>query len=207
MSEYLFLLPVSVALLLGVMSPGPSFLLVSQTAISRSREAGICVSFGMGTGSLIFTALAALGLYVVLESVPALYTTLKIMGGLYLCYLAYRLWKNNSAKDNHTAPLQKKTSRSKFYLTGLFTQLSNPKTAIVFASVYATFLPHNIPEHSYSILCAMAFTIDTSWYVLVSILLSSGQAQHLYTKYRSVFDRLSGTVLGLIGINLIFRQH
>ena len=78
MTEYLFLLPVSVALILGVMSPGPSFVLVSQTAMSKSRSAGIAISLGMGVGSAIFTVLAALGLYVLLESVPVSYTHLTL---------------------------------------------------------------------------------------------------------------------------------
>ncbi|WP_461535141.1 LysE family translocator [Spongorhabdus nitratireducens] len=206
-SEYYFFVPLAIALLLGVMSPGPSFILVSQTAVSRSREAGILVSLGMGTGSLIFTALAAFGFYVVLESVPVLYMAMKGMGGLYLCYLAYKLWKSQPDSSAAEPQLEKSVSRSKFYFSGLFTQLSNPKTALVFASVYATFLPQNMSVESYAMLCALAFAIDTGWYVFVSTVLSVPKSQKIYLKYRAVFNKLFGSVLGFMGVNLILRQN
>ncbi len=205
MSEFLFLIPIAFALLVGVMSPGPSFIFVSQTAISRSREAGILVSLGMGTGSLIFTVLAAFGFYVVLESIPTLYMGLKVLGGLYLCYLAFKLWRSHSDAETFDDTQQKVQSKSKMYLAGLFTQMSNPKTALVFASVYATFLPQNVPVTGYVMLCALAFVIDAGWYVFVSTVLSSSKAQQFYLKFRTAFNKLFSSVLGFMGVNLIFR--
>ena len=206
-SDYYFFVPIAAALLVGVMSPGPSFILVSQTAISRSRQAGILVSLGMGTGSLIFTALAALGFYVILESVPTLYIAMKVLGGFYLCFLAYKLWKSNSNSEAINGDYAKQGTKIKFYLSGLLTQLSNPKTALIFASVYATFLPQDVSVEGYTILCLLAFIIDTSWYVFVSAVLSSAKAQAVYLKYRVIFNKLFGSVLGFMGLNLIIRQN
>jgi len=41
---------------------------------------------------LFLALIAAVGLFVLLESVPVLYMALKIMGGLYLCFLAYKMY-------------------------------------------------------------------------------------------------------------------
>ena len=206
MTDYYFFVPIAAALLIRVMSPGPSFILVSQTAISRSRQAGILVSLGMGTGSLIFTALAALGFYTILESVPTLYVAMKVFGGFYLCFLAYKLWKSNSNPEAIHSDYERQTTKTKFYLSGLLTQLSNPKTALVFASVYATFLPKDVSVTGYTILCLLAFFIDTSWYTFVSTVLSSAKAQAVYLKYRVMFNKLFGSALGFMGLNLIIRQ-
>ena len=76
MNEYVFLVPVAVALIAGVISPGPSFLLLAQTAMGNSRCQGISTALGLGTGSVIFALLASFGLFIVLETVPWLYIIL-----------------------------------------------------------------------------------------------------------------------------------
>jgi len=88
MNEYLFLIPIGFALTAGVVSPGPSFILVAQTAMEKSRAHGIAASFGMGLGSIVFALVTSLGLFVVLEAVPQLYVGIKFIGGLYLCYIS-----------------------------------------------------------------------------------------------------------------------
>ncbi len=79
------------ALLAGAASPGPSFVLVARLAMGSSRGDGIAASIGMGFGGVLFSILALLGLHTVLTNVPALYMALKIVGGLYLIYLAIRI--------------------------------------------------------------------------------------------------------------------
>lgn len=206
MTEYLFLLPVSVALILGVMSPGPSFVLVSQTAMSKSRSAGIAISLGMGVGSAIFTVLAALGLYVLLESVPLLYSTLKLFGGIYLCFLAFRLWRHSNLPLEIKKETDRTTGYVRLFYLGLATQLSNPKTAIVFASVYAAFLPENMPGHIYIVLLLLAFLIDGGWYVIISLLLSTSKVQNAYSKLKIYIDRMASGFIGFLGAKLITSQ-
>ena len=89
MHEYIFLLPIFLFLLLGVMSPGPSFILVAQTAMAKSRTEAIAVSVGMGMGATIFAIIASVGLFVLLNSVTWVYLGLKVVGGSYLCFLSF----------------------------------------------------------------------------------------------------------------------
>jgi len=211
MSEYLFLAPIALAILLGAMSPGPSFVLVSQVAMSVSRTAAITTSIGMGSGAATFALLAAAGLYLVLESVPVFYMTLKIVGGIYLCHLAYTIWRNSNK------PIEKKTAHStnntpphknsfRLFLIGFLTQLSNPKTAIVFASIFAAFLPGKLPSYSYLLLVIVAFAIDAGWYCLISVVLSTKKAQSSYAKYKKYIDRSASSVMVFMGIKLITTQ-
>ena len=125
MHEYIFILPISIFLLLGVISPGPSFILVAQTAMSKSHTEAVAVSVGMGVGAMFFAIIASLGLFVLLESVPWLYVILKWIGGIYLCFLAFKLWYSSKEPLMHTIPDNKvKKGIVKFFFVGLFTQLS-----------------------------------------------------------------------------------
>lgn len=73
------------ALLAGVVSPGPSFVQVARIAVSRSRADRLAAAAGMGLGALVFAALALAGLHALLTAVPGLYVALKVLGGC-TCY-------------------------------------------------------------------------------------------------------------------------
>ena len=201
MLEYLFLIHISVSLILGVISPGPSFILVSKTAMSSSKAVGMALCLGMALGAMIFALLASVGLYLILETVPWFYTLLKILGGLYLAFLALKVWQSASE------PLPRQSSATsnqlfRSFVLGLITQLSNPKTAIIFAGVFAAFMPQNPPPFSYIMLCTLAFIIDLAWYSLVTVALSNSKAQGIYARYKSQICKTSAGFIGLIGVKL-----
>ena len=210
MHDYLFFIPIAIALGVGVISPGPSFIFVAQTAMQKSRSHGIATSLGMGTGALIYSLVAIMGLFVVLQTVPTLYLVLKIIGGLYLFYIAYSMWK--SASDPMIDTIQGGSSPSqhgslgKAYALGLLTQLSNPKTAIVIGGIFMAFLPEKTPDYSIPLLSIMAFIIDAGWYMIVAIALSTSKAQSVYTRFKKTINRFASGLMGLLGLKLVFNQ-
>lgn len=204
MSDYLFLIPIALFLMVGVVSPGPSFILVAQTAMAKSRAQGLYAALGMGVGAAIFAAVASMGLFVLLDSVPWLYLMLKIAGGSYLCFLAFKMWRGASTPSEVTdasGATHEKTANA--FLLGLFTQLSNPKTAIVFASAFAAFLPASVPTGAFAIICGLAFIIDAGWYMLVAATLSTRRAQRVYAGAKTTINRVASGVVGAMGVKLL----
>lgn len=195
---------IGVAILIGAMSPGVSFLLVARTAMSCSRRAALFVAAGMGFGALIFAAIALAGLHTLLTLVPSLYTSLKIAGGFYLLWLALKMFRRPS-KRYADPDVSEDVSASKAFLTGVFTQISNPHTALVFASIFTATLSKDIQPVMYIILPIMAFIIDVLWYAIVACLLSTEGPRQAYIKYRKFLDRLSGTVMTFLGIQLLLK--
>ena len=197
-------LAIAGALAVGAVSPGPSFIVVARNAIALSRAHGMATALGMGTGAGTFGLLAILGLHAVLTAVPMAFIVLKVLGGLYLLYLGYLIF--GGAKQ----PLHVQTgdnvatmSLTRAYFTGLFTQLSNPKTAIVFASVFSALLPPEIPLWFYVALPLIAAVIDGGWYLLVAFLLSGEKPRQTYLKFKTGIDRTAGGVMGLLGLKLV----
>ncbi len=203
MSEYTFLVGVALTLVAALLSPGPSFLFVARTAVAVSRKNALAVAFGLATGSALFATIATFGLYVVLEAVPWLYIALKIAGGVYLCHIGYKIWR--SAKK----PLIEASDRSeehpmliKSFAAGLFVQLSNPKTAIVFGSIFAAFLPAVIPEYSYVLLATISFLLAAVWYSIVALLLSAEKPKRVYSSLKHIIDRVAGGIMVALGLKL-----
>lgn len=208
MQELISLLGIVGALAIGVVSPGPSFVLVARVAVSASRPSGIAASLGMGLGGVVFAVAALLGLQAVLLAVPALYVGLRVLGGLYLCYLGYRIFSGakkslqvGGAGARQHAPLHR------FFLLGLTTQVSNPKTAIVYASVFAAFLPNSFSvPFALSLLCVV-FAVEAGWYAIVAVLLSSSRSRRAYLSCKAWVDRTAGAVMVGLGLKLITSAH
>ncbi len=210
MNEYLFIVPIAIAAVVGVMSPGPSFLFVAQTILSKSRSHGIATSLGMGTGAVIFTLLACFGLFLVIKTVPFLYGFLKLIGGLYLLYLAYKMWTSSNKNTEDTTATAEPTGKEletsliKSYSLGLLTQLSNPKTTIVIGGVIMAFLPSEVPPYSFWIIGILTFVIDSGWYCIVSVALSTAKAQQFYNRFKQRINKVAGGVMAFMGTKLAF---
>lgn len=199
------LFAIAAVLVIGVISPGPSFIYVARNAVARSRLHGLVTALGTGTGAAIFALMAMLGLQKVLEAVPDIFACLKVGGGMYLLWLAFKIFKGASHPiDLGSLDTTGKNTLIRTFRDGLLTQLSNPKTALIFASIFSALLPKDIPHTFYYLVPLMSFLIDAGWYSLVAFLLSSEGPRRAYLRMKRKIDLISSAVLGLLGIRLIF---
>jgi len=198
------LLSIVGALTLGAMSPGPSFLMVARTAIARSRADGLAAALGMGVGGVVFAALALAGLHAVLIAVPWLYVFLKVAGGAYLVFIGWMIWRGaRQPVDLADAGAGQPSTAMRSFWLGLVTQMSNPKTAVVYASVFVSLLPPEIPLAVTLILPLVLFAIEFGWYAIVALALSAPSPRAAYLRSKTWIDRAAGTVMALLGIRLI----
>jgi threonine efflux protein len=200
----LVVITIPAAIAIGAISPGPSFVVVARTAVAVSRADGVAAALGMGVGGVIFAAAALAGLHVVLTTAPSLYLALKIAGAIYLLYLAVRLWRGARAPmPAAAAPLDLGASRARSFGLGLITQLSNPKTAVVYASIFTALLPPNQPAWSAAAVLPLIFAIEAGWYAIVAIAFSSDGPRRGYLRSKLWIDRVAGAAMGLLAAKLI----
>lgn len=205
MQELTALFGIATALALGAASPGPSFVMVARIAIASSRVDGLFAALGMGIGALLFAGLALLGLQGLLLAVPSLYLILKVAGGLYLAYLGIRIWRGAGKAHGHHSvePGSGNRSAARSFSLGLTTQISNPKTAIVYASVFAAFLP-TAPTLAFGLgVIALVFAIESGWYALVALALSAQGPRYAYLRYQAWIDRAAAGVMFALGLKLV----
>jgi threonine/homoserine/homoserine lactone efflux protein len=206
MDTFAAVLAITGALTLGAMSPGPSFLMVARTAVAASRADGLAAALGMGVGGVLFTGMALAGLHVVLTAVPWLHLALKLAGGAYLIFIGGMIWRGArqpvlvGEENLKSAP---STALRSFWL-GLATQLSNPKTAVVYASVFVSLLPPEIPWPAMVALPLIIFAIEAGWYTIVALALSAPSPRSAYLRWKIWIDRAAGAVMAVLGIRLIF---
>jgi threonine/homoserine/homoserine lactone efflux protein len=195
---------IAFALMLGAMSPGPTSIYVAKNSIAISRQHGLFTALGTGAGAAIFALLAVLGLQAFLLAVPSAYLALKICGGLYLLWMAYKIIKHAKEPIDTENDSSAQMSYRRAFTTGLITQLSNPKIAIILASIFTALLPKDIPTYFYIVLPVLCFFIDAGWCSLVAVALSAEKPRRVYLKFKAGFDRAAGAVMTVLGLKLIF---
>jgi threonine/homoserine/homoserine lactone efflux protein len=203
MEPLLALLSIAGAITLGAMSPGPSFVLVARTSVARSRADGLAMALAMGVGGVAYSVLALAGVHVVLLAAPFLYGVLKVAGGAYLVYLAWGLWQNAATPISLEKTGQ--TSARSFGL-GLLTWFSNPKAAVVYASIFVSLLPKEMPLWAMLVLPVLIFCIEAGWYAIVALALSAPAPAAAYLRWKRWIDRTAGGVMGLLGIKLVLTR-
>lgn len=203
MQDLLPLAGILAALTVGVMSPGPSFVMVARVAVARSRRAGLAAALGMGLGGALFAVAALAGLQALFVAVPTLYLGLKVLGGLYLAWIGWCIWRGaHEPLGVHAESAAGADSTAQALWLGLATQVSNPKTAIVYASVFAAFLPAQWGLGFAAALVLAAFAVETAWYALVAVALSAPAPRAAYLRWKAWVDRLAGGVMIALGLRL-----
>ena len=125
----------SMALLL---TPWSAVLYIVARSLDQGRRAGIVSTLGIGTGTLVHVASAALGLSALLVSSSAAFGVVKILGALYLIYLGLRriLVHEEEAASRDREP----TTLLRIFGQGVVVNVLNPKTALFFFAFLPQFV-------------------------------------------------------------------
>ncbi len=206
MMDYLIILIGLAAVhLLAVASPGPSTVLVIQTAAVAGRRGGLLAALAMMVGALLWAGAALYGLQALFARFEWLYVAFRIGGALYLLYLAVMLWRH--AGDPLPDFAVGRTSRMtgwQGFMRALLLQLSNPKIMVFFGSIFLSVLPQNLPGWMDGTVLALVAVNELTWFTLLALVFSGGPARAFYRRAKIWIDRVMGGVLGVLGLRLIF---
>ncbi len=194
-------LAVAGLLTMGAVSPGPAVLMAARTGVSEGLRTGFFLSLGIGAGAVIWAVLALSGLAMIFELAPTLLWAFKIAGGLYLVWMAYGMWRHAAEPLPDLTDAAPRTAASAFRL-GLFTQLSNPKPAVLLSAIFIGTVPPATPLWVLVALLSFLFTVETGWNTIVARIFSLDRTRRAYTGAKPVIDRVFGGLLGLLGIKI-----
>lgn len=204
MSAIALLATLAFAHLLAAMSPGPSFVLVVRNAVAVSRAAALASALGMGLGAAFYAAAALFGLKAVLDKAPALFMIFRIAGALFLIWIAFAIYRQ--ARDplpSVSAAGEGGRSIAQAFALALWTQLSNPKCILFFASIFIALLPPDLPLWMSASILAIVLVQETAWYALVAIGFSMAKPRALYARAKTALDRSAACLIGAIGLKLL----
>lgn len=193
------------AFLLCVSSPGPNVMAVIGTSMGVSRKAGISLALGVASGSFTWAMLTALGLSALLATYAAAITIIKIVGGLYLLFLAYKAFKSAaSVHDIQARTLGGQTLSSFGYsLRGYIIQMTNPKAALTWIAIIALGLQPSAPFWVAAVIVIGTFILSIVIHVLYTVTFSTPIMVALYGKARRYIQATLGVFFAFAGFKLL----
>jgi len=183
-------------------SPGPAVIMSARTGLTEGMRTGFLLSLGIGAGAVVWASAAMFGLNLLFAVAPALLWLLKLGGAAYLIWMAWHLWRD-ARQPIATGPdrAPPRSGASAFRL-GLFTQLANPKPAVMFSAIFLGTVPQGTPGWIYAALLAIIFTAETLWNTAVARIFSLERTRAGYISLKTVIDRSFGGLLALLGLKI-----
>ena len=195
-------LTVAVLHLMVAISPGPAVLMSARTGVTEGLRTGAFLAMGIGVGGVVWASAALFGLTLVFQAAPALLWALKILGGAYLVWLAWGMWRHaDEPLDMTETGRPPRTALSAFRL-GLVTQLANPKPAVLFSAIFVGTVPAGTPAWVIAALLAVVFLNETIWNTVVARIFSFNRTKAAYISLKSAIDRSFGGLLAVLGLKI-----
>ncbi|MDP3650820.1 MAG: LysE family transporter [Rhodoferax sp.] len=181
-------------------TPGANVLLVSQLAASDRTQSAVFAALGITLGGFLWASSAVLGVHAIFAAFPGLRLSLQIAGGLYLLWVASRLWRSGGVAIHGG---QASVSRSAAFRLGFLTNITNPKSALFFGSVFAASFPV-APSPQLQMAAVTMVVVNTlCWHTLLAYLFSRGRVRSTYARVRGLANRIAAAVVGALGLGLL----
>ena len=191
-------------------TPGQDTMYILGRSIAQGRKAGTISVFGIMSGVLVHTLLAAFGLSVILATSALAFSIVKYLGAGYLLWIGFGFLfkgqKNQQVELVNQAPVKAWT----IYRQGVLTNVLNPKVSLFFLSFLPQFV---VPQQAdavflpFLMLGMTFFTTGSIWciaLVLGSTWLKGKIGQQ--TAVAGITKKLTGALFVGLGVKLAFSQ-
>lgn len=192
------------AFFIAIASPGPSNMAVMATAMEHGRRAGMTLALGVTTGSLTWGVLAALGVSALVVAQPGALYAVKILGGLYLFFLAWR--SARSAMRAEAPPAKAALPGRRLYLFGLLLHLTNPKAILSWTAIIALGLKPDTPGVVIAAIVAGCAVISLVTNQVYALLFSTAAMVTFYRRIRRRAEAGLAAFFAFAGFKLLTMQ-
>lgn len=183
--------------------PGADMALVARSVLTRGRRAGYITSAGICTGLWVHALASGVGLSAILVTSAALFSTVKLVGALYLIALGVSSLRSAlSARAGAPAPVVIATARDarRAFTQGLLSNLLNPKVALFYLTLLPQFVRPGDPVLARSLLLAgIHVVIGLAWLFIYTYFLGRLDALMRRPRVRSLLEGVTGSVLVGLG--------
>jgi threonine/homoserine/homoserine lactone efflux protein len=194
--------------LIVVVAPGAGVLYTLSAGLSRGARASIVAAFGCTLGILPHMAAAITGLAALLYASSVAFEALKLLGVVYLLYMAWNTLKETGALNIEARPAP--GSAPRIVLRGILVNILNPKLSLFFFAFLPQFVNAGAPDALPKMLglsgvfMAMTFVV----FALYGIFAASVRS-HIVSRPRVLawMRRSFAAVFVLLGAKLAFAER
>ncbi|KRB24928.1 LysE family translocator [Rhizobacter sp. Root16D2] len=197
------------AYFIGCASPGPSIVALMGTAMNGGRAPALALAAGITLSSWTLGLTAALGLASLLAAWSGALMVVKVIGGLYLLWLAFKAGR--SALSRHDAADAGASGRTgslrQVFLKGIAMHITNPKAIFVWLSTISMGLPAHASPTDSLVVFAVCGLLGVLIFVSYALLFSTAVARRIYRSTRRAFDSTIALFFGFAGLRMLLSRH
>lgn len=176
---------------------GPIGILCIRRTLAGGRWSGFFTGLGAASADAIYGGIAAGGLTAISSVLIGTQIWIKLLGGVYLCYLGARMGLSKPEREGVNVtpdPIGKAGA----YLSALFLTLSNPATIVMFLGVFAG-IQSDVAFDKNLQMVAGVFCGSMIWWLLLSqsVGLFHGRMTSSTAQW---INSLSGVLIGCFGL-------
>ena len=194
---------ISMIILLGVISPGPDFAIVSCNSLRYTRKTGVMTALGVACGSLLHSAYCIFGLAIIISNSLLLFSIIKYIGAAYLIYLGGKgIFSQQVLIQATVEKSSQNLSLTQAFRQGLFCNLLNPKSVFFFLALFTTVIKPSMPiivQIGYGFEITL---IDSLWFSIVASLFSNKKIKILLGRFLNYVTKLFGGFLIIFGLKI-----
>jgi threonine/homoserine/homoserine lactone efflux protein len=191
--------------LLGAMSPGPSVVVIMNTALRAGRRTGYGAALAHAAGIGFYALATVTGLAVLIAGSPLLFLGLKLAGALYLIFLGIHALRRSGAtvavQPEDAAPAVRAPSAR----DGFWIALLNPKVALFMLALFSQFLNADAGLWHKGIMVATVTTTDACWYCLVVTLISREGLRTRLLRRARLIDTVFGILIIALAVSVLLQ--
>ena len=186
------------------LTPGQDTFYILGRSIAQGTRMGVASACGIAAGSLVHTAMAAVGLSALLATSAQAFTVVKLVGAAYLVYLGVRMLTAPGVASGLASGNGTDSARAAFR-EGALVNVLNPKVALFFLALMPQFIE---PTSDTKVLAFLALGLTfvatgIVWCLVLAVW--AGRARHLLTMHPPVLhgvSRIAGGLFILLGLRL-----
>lgn len=191
--------------MLTVATPGPDFLIVTRTSLTRGLRAGLATAIGIGSGLLFHCSYCVLGIGLLIKHTPLLFDVLRALGGLYIGYLGVQSLRSPSLTDiSDELRTQESILVRGGWLTGFLVNVLNVKAMLWFLVFFTSVLPETYSFEIRVLFAVCALLGATVFFCFLALMISRPLVVRAIRKSGRWFNLLIGFAFLAIAAEILW---
>jgi threonine/homoserine/homoserine lactone efflux protein len=191
------------------LTPGQDTFYILGRSVAEGTRSGVASALGIAVGSLVHTAMAAVGLSAILATSASAFTVVKLLGAAYLVYLGVRMLRSANVSEPPTTRVGSAGVLGSFR-DGIVTNVLNPKVALFFLALMPQFIaPDSETKVAAFIVLGLTFvTTGTVWCLVLAV--GAGRLRSFFARHPKgwgIVSRASGGLFVLLGLRLAMTRQ
>ena len=218
------LLTLAVIHAVALISPGPDFAIMVKIATQQRRNTALAAAAGISVAILAHTILSLTGVSLVIKSSYILYLVVQIAGASYLAWMGFSalrsgmaIWRkplasvddeaNDNVQDTSADSVSKicviPMSQRQGFLTGLYTNLLNPKALVFFLTLFSALITPDVTASTKLVSAVLLFVLSLAWFGLLAVMLSKAQVQLKLQRLTPIIDVVIGVIFMSVAVAIV----